>query len=189
MRTYLTLSTVAFCVALFIIFNSVGAGLDQFTADRVSETNLARYSEMAELLNAWLGIINAILVIILAVAVANTMLITITERQREIGTLKAIGITRKQIRELVLLETLTITVIAFIIGSIIGIAFSAASNYFFWQSDVSEAGLGLFLAPTRLTIGTLIGAAGISVIVGTLAALLPAIRAASLQPAEALRYE
>jgi putative ABC transport system permease protein len=189
LRTYLTLSTVAFCVALFIIFNSVGDGLDQYTADRASETNIARYSEMAELLNAWLGIINSILVIILAVAVANTMLITITERQREIGTLKAVGITGKQIRELVLLETVTITVIAFIVGCVIGMGISATSNYFFWQSESSGAGLGLFLAPTRITVGTLIGAAGLSIIVGTLAALLPAMRAASLQPAEALRYE
>jgi putative ABC transport system permease protein len=144
---------------------------------------------MSELLNSWLGIINSILVIILAVAVANTMLITISERQREIGTLKAVGITSRHIRELVLLETLTITVLAFIIGCIIGVSLTAASDYFFWNSDQSGGTLGLFIAPTRLTINTLIGAAGISIIVGTLAALLPAVRAASLQPAEALRYE
>jgi len=189
LRTYLTLSTVAFCVALFIIFNSVGDGLNLYIEDRGSETNIARYSEMAELLDAWLDIINSILIIILAVSVANTMLITISERQREIGTLKALGFTRAHIRELVLLEAFTISLIAFIAGTIAGVAVSVTSNYLFLNFGSVQGALGLFPAPTRISVDTMVGAAGISLIIGTLSSLLPAARAASLQPAEALRYE
>ena len=91
---------VAAVVALFIIFNSVGAGLNSHVSNRYSETQIDKYREMADLLDGWLVVLNSILTIILAVAIANTMLIAVSERQREIGTLKALGFKRKQIRDL-----------------------------------------------------------------------------------------
>jgi putative ABC transport system permease protein len=176
-------------VALFVLFNSVGEGLNDFIDERASETHLTRYSEMAKILDGWLMVLNVILVIILAVAVANTMLIAVSERNREIGTLKALGFTRKQIRELILLEAMTLTTIAFVIGCAVGIGLSLVSDYLFWQTTSQQEGLSWFFAPAKITPGLLAWAAFISIIIGTLAALYPAVRASALQPQEALRNE
>lgn len=188
LRTYLTISGIAVCVILFIFFNAVGEGVNEHIADRQSETHITRYSEMAEIMQSWLNVINIILIIILAVAVANTMLIAVSERQRILGTLKALGFTRRQLRTLIMLEALAITSFAFFIGSIIGISAAVLCDYLFWQFSPSGGELGFF-APAEITTGSIIGAALLSIIAGTLAALYPAVQASNLEPAEALRYE
>jgi ABC-type antimicrobial peptide transport system permease subunit len=189
LRTLLTVSGIAICVAMFILFNAFGEGLNSFIAESVSESNSARYLEMERMLDGWLNILTTILIIVLAVAVANTMLITVTERQREFGTLKALGFSRRQIRELVLLEALAITTMAFLLGCTLGISFAFLFDFLFQQSSAGGGGLGWFFAPAKVTIGSIIYAAFISIVIGTFAALYPAVRAAGLKPAEALRYE
>jgi ABC-type antimicrobial peptide transport system permease subunit len=174
---------------LFILFNAVGAGFNNYISTNIDSNNIERYREMSELLNGWLNVLNSVFVIILAVAVANTMLIAVSERKREFGILKALGLTRRQLRELVLLEALAITGLAFIIGCALGILFSFIVDFMFWQSTGDAGGIAWFFAPTEITPGIILGAAFISMVIGTLAALFPAILAGTLQPAEALRYE
>lgn len=189
LRTNLTIGGIAICVALFILFNSIGDGLNLYISQRLSETRIQKYGEMAVLLEGWLNVLNTIFIVILAVAVANTMLISVSERQREYGTLKALGFTRRQIRELILFEAMSLTGIAFIVGTGVGIVLSLTCNHLFWLSSGGSGGIGWFFAPAHITAATLLFAAFISIVVGTLAALYPAVRAAGLRPAEALRYE
>lgn len=190
LRTMLTVGGISVCVALFILFNAFGEGLDEYISGRASSTQIEEYKEMAELLDGWLYILTSILVIILAVTVANTMLISVSERRRELGTLKALGLTRGQIREIILIEAMAVTGLAFIIGTCLGISLALVCDYMFWQAaGTSGGGIGFFFAPAQITIGTILFAAFISIVIGTFAALYPAVRAGSQEPAEALRYE
>ncbi|UCH88710.1 MAG: FtsX-like permease family protein [Thermoplasmata archaeon] len=189
LRTYLTVSGIAVCIALFILFNSLGEGLNDYISGRTSSEHLERYEEMSELLDGWLNVLTSVFVIILVVAVANSMLISISERQRELGTLKAIGITSGQVRKLVFFEAWAITGLAFLIGTLLGIALALGCDQLFTSAGSGGEGLGWFFAPAKITFRTIISAAFISIVAGTLAALYPALRAASLKPAEALRYE
>ena len=189
LRTYLTVSGIAVCVALFVLFNSLGAGLDNYISEQAGRTNQNQYEEMSKLLDGWLYVLTSILMIILAVAVLNTMLIAVSERQNELGTLKALGFTRRQIRTMILLEAMIITSLAFVIGSGLGISWALICDFLFERYAESGGGLSFFFAPAQITFITIVNAAIISVVVGTLAAFYPAIKAASIKPQEALRYE
>ena len=189
LRTYLTLSGIAVCVALFVLFNSFGEGLDAYISDQAGDTNSDQYEEMAKLLDGWLYVLTLVLMIILAVAVVNTMLISVTERSHELGSLKAIGFSRRQIRTLILLEAFTVTTIAFVTGCSLGISLALFCDFLFNRFAESGGDLGFFFIPARITINTIINAAIISIVVGTLAAFYPAVKAASVKPQEALRYE
>ena len=189
LRTTLTIAGIAVCVILFIFFNSVGKGLNDYIEARAAETNISRYYEIAQILDSWLYIINTILIIVLTVAVANTMLIAVSERQRILATLKAVGFSNSQLRTLVLMEALVLSSLAFLIGSVVGVSAALISDFLFWQANPSGQELFLFLAPAELSTMTIIGAAVLSIVAGTLAALYPAVMASKMNPVEALRYE
>jgi putative ABC transport system permease protein len=111
-----------------------------------------------------------------AIGLMNIMLVSVTERTREIGVRKAIGATSKTIRNQFLIEAIVICQLGGMFGIFLGIAMGNAVSFFFNQG---------FIVPW----GWMIMAAILCFIVGLLSGLIPAIKAAKLDPIDALRFE
>jgi len=104
------------------------------------------------------------------------MLTTVTERTREIGLRKAIGAKRADINRQFLVEAIVIT----LVGGLIGVALGAAVSW----------GLTAFgIIQTKVSIGSIFLAFGVSAAIGIVFGYYPARRAGALNPIEALRYE
>ena len=102
------------------------------------------------------------------------MLVSVTERTREIGLRKALGAKPKDIRLQFLIEAVTLSALGGIIGIILGIAFSLLVNIFF---------------QTTITWWSIALSFGFSVLVGVVFGVAPALRASKMNPIQALRYE
>lgn len=126
--------------------------------------------------NIVLGSIAAISLVVGGIGIMNIMLASVTERTREIGVRRAIGAKKREIVLQFLIETVVLAMVGGLIGIGIGITIPWLVTYF--------AGM-----PTVVTATSLIMAAGISVAIGIIFGLYPAIRAANLDPIAALRHE
>ena len=125
-----------------------------------------------------MGGIAAISLLVGGIGIMNIMLVTVTERTREIGIRKAIGAERRSIIAQFLIEAAVICGIGGIIGIVIGCAGSLIAGKFLLQ--------GMILWPTQsITIGAFL----FSVVLGVLFGMYPAVKASGLQPVEALRAE
>lgn len=121
-----------------------------------------------------LGGISSISLIVGGIGIMNIMLVSVTERTREIGLRKALGATPNMIMLQFLIESALLSVLGGAIG--VGIAFLGT-----W-------GLQAFL-PAKITLDAIVLAFGVSAAVGVIFGVAPARRAANLSPIEALRYE
>jgi putative ABC transport system permease protein len=155
-------------------------GLDDFTLFRQDQL-LSTATSILGVLTIFLGGIAAISLLVGGIGIMNIMLVSVTERTREIGLRKAIGARKRDI----LLQFLTESVVLSLFGGVIGIllawlialavgAIAAASN----TAITPRIELSAILLATLFSMG-----------VGLLFGIYPANRAASLQPVEALRYE
>ncbi len=122
--------------------------------------------------------------------VTNTMIMSINERTREIGTLRAIGAQKSQVLRIFFSESLLIGALGAAAGAILGIIISLILPYF--SSSISSSGafgglLGGRLA-TSLVASNILLSMGLGVLVGVLAGIYPALRASRMKPEEALRY-
>ncbi len=124
-----------------------------------------------------LGTIAAISLIVSGIGIMNIMLVTVTERTREIGIRKAIGAERRTIIFQFLIEACMICGI----GGLLGIAASFPATWIYCKVQ-----LGRLIQPDTNIMGV---AAGVSVLLGVIFGLYPAIKASGLQPVEALRAE
>jgi putative ABC transport system permease protein len=124
--------------------------------------------------------IRALALIVGGIVVANTMIMSIFERTREIGTLRALGWRRRRILGQILLESLLLCLVSAVLGSIMGVGL---------LSLVTMApGVGQFVTATW-SPDVFITAFVTAAVLGILGGLYPAWRASKLEPAEALRYE
>ena len=114
------------------------------------------------------------------IVVANTMIMSIFERTREIGTLRAVGWTPRRIIRQVVEESLLLTLLAALFGSVLGV--------FFMYGLASIPVYRGILVP-KWTVGTFATAIAVAIVLGIVGGILPALRASRLQPVEALRYE
>jgi len=153
------------------------------TAKSMQET----ISSVINTLNLFLAGIAAISLVVGAIGIANTMFMSVMERTRQIGTLKALGATNFEVMLMFLFESAMIGFIGGLIGIFLG---------FIASGLISELGIRMIFigmrGTTSMTIITpqlILFAMGFSVLIGIISGLLPARRAAKLEPVEALRYE
>jgi putative ABC transport system permease protein len=122
-------------------------------------------------------------VFVAVVGIANTLIISVSERRREFGILRAIGGLRSQVRKMVLLEAVAISIVGVIVG-----AFAAIFNIQFMAHTESTVLAGYavpFYFPWSLVLETLPAV----IVVSLLAAWMPARRAMEMQVIEAIGYE
>jgi ABC-type antimicrobial peptide transport system permease subunit len=130
--------------------------------------------------NAMMGQISFLAVLIGGVGMLNTMLMSVLERTREIGVLRALGWRRRQVIGMILQEALALGVIGGICGILLGIGLG-------W-SFVLIPQIGDMLVP-QYSPQLLVQMLAVAVVTGFLGGLYPAWRATRMQPVEALRYE
>ena len=117
----------------------------------------------------------ALAVVIAILGIVNTLALSVVERRREIGMLRAVGMQRAQVRRTIYLESMLIA----LFGAIVGLALGVAFGWGFVRT-LRDEGLDTLTIPWGQLLAMLVGSA----VVGVLAALWPAIRAARTPPLE-----
>ncbi|MBX9602226.1 MAG: ABC transporter permease [Bryobacteraceae bacterium] len=143
--------------------------------------NLAAIVEAAEnvsvILTVVLMLVSSIALLISGIGIMNIMLVTVTERTREIGVRMAVGASRRAVLAQFLSEAVLISVLGGMLGIGLGLAVPLGVRYFVPEARIPVSALSALIAFL------------VSVIVGLVFGILPANRAARLSPTEALRYE
>lgn len=140
------------------------------------ESMLSSLTEMVSTISLAISVIAGISLLVGGIGVMNIMLVSITERTREIGTRKALGATNSSIRTQFIVESIVICIIGGIIGILIGIGIAAIATNL----------LGFSVSPS---IDGIVLSVSFSVFIGLFFGYYPANKAAKLNPIEALRYE
>jgi len=167
---------------------------EDFSGSKTLITNLN--NELGSLVSILTGVqagsfvLFLIVIAVVMVGLVNTFRIVIFERTKEIGTMRAVGTHRNQVRNLFLLEALFLALAGTIPGAVLGFVVLKVINLFSFAS-ISEIGYFLDGGHIAYTVspGMLIGSLVMVVIFTLLAALIPARQAAKMQPAEALRTQ
>ncbi|WP_042393239.1 ABC transporter permease [Streptacidiphilus carbonis] len=131
------------------------------------------------LLNLVYGLL-ALAIIIAVLGVVNTLALSVVERTREIGLLRAIGLSRRQLRRMVRLESVVIALFGAVLGLGLGLLWGLAAQHL-----LSLKGMQSLSIPWTTVIAVVLGAA----LVGLLAALGPALRASRLNVLDAIAHE
>jgi putative ABC transport system permease protein len=148
---------------------------DDFTVRNLSDIAEAATASSTIMTNL-LASIAGVSLLVGGIGIMNIMLVSVTERTREIGIRMAIGARSKVIRSQFLIESMTISLVGGIIGVLLGVAASVGiSNTLNWPTLVS---------PASILVSVIF-----SVIVGVVFGYYPARKAAALDPIDALRYE
>jgi len=135
-------------------------------------------------INIFLGVIGGMTLIIAGIGVANIMYVVVKERTQEIGIKRAIGAKRRHITFQFIFESLLIS----LTGGLLGLAISLGIIKLVW-SIPAEEGAFQFLGRPLISNVVVIIAIGLLTLIGLLAGLFPARKAANVDPVEALRYE
>jgi putative ABC transport system permease protein len=122
-------------------------------------------------------LVSTIALLISGIGIMNIMLVTVTERTREIGLRKAVGASRRAVLQQFLTESIVISMAGGMLGIVVGIAIPLSVRFFTDAIRVPISAMSVLVA------------FGVSVAVGVIFGMLPANRASQLNPTEALRYE
>lgn len=158
----------------------VEEGEEDFST-RTAEDIIRSFNNQLAIIRGVLLGIGAISLLVGAVGIMNTMYTSVVQRTREIGVMKAVGATKRQITVLFMIESGIIGAIGGIIGALAGIGISKLAAGFISQ------GLGLEFS-AYIGANLLFGSIVFAFLVGMLSGVLPARKAARLEPAEALSY-
>lgn len=140
------------------------------------------------ILQTMLGSVGGLALLVASIGIANTMVMTVYERTKEIGILKAIGASPGDIRMLFVTEAALVGLLGGIVGTIggwlLGLGLNEGILAYLHYQDIAVT--GTFFVVTGWLVAL---ALAFATVVGLLAGLYPAARAARLDPLEALRYE
>jgi putative ABC transport system permease protein len=148
---------------------------------RYKVENLSAILDAAQKISMILGVVlllvSAIALVISGIGIMNIMLVTVTERTREIGLRMAVGAARRDVLEQFLAEAMLISVAGGAIGILIGVAVPVLVNFLVPEVRIP------------ISVWSVVVAFAVSMLVGLVFGIVPANRAARLNPTEALRYE
>ncbi len=144
--------------------------------DEYAASQQAMVDSMLNIIYALLGLA----VVIAVLGIVNTLGLSVLERTKEIGLLRAVGFTRRDIRNMVTLESVAIAILGAILGLSLGVLFGYGI-----QQVTADDGMGVFSIPWALLIGAVVAA----ILVGILAAVMPSRRAARTDVLEAIAAE
>lgn len=141
-----------------------------------AESQISQMNSTMTSMRIAIGAIAAISLLVGGIGVMNILLVSVTERTKEIGIRKALGATRGDIRKQFIIESVIICIIGGIFGIILG-------------TGLGLLGSKLLKVPSLPSLGSIVVAVGFSMLIGVFFGYYPANKAAKLDPIEALRYE
>ena len=169
---------------------SKGEYVEQTLRNMFEDASVVREEELMRQIDRIMNVINGVLLALGSVSLAvgalgilNTVMMSVHERRREIGMLKAVGAERWHVLFLFLSEALIISIIGGLIGCGLGLA-----GVYLIQWLVSMIGLNLTV-PLLIAPDILVGAFAVAIIIGIIAGIYPSWKASNVPPVEALRYE
>ena len=180
-----------------LMVRAVELGAVTAVIEAIEEMNLSVQSleaildvanQVLALLQALLGSVGALALLVAALGVANTMMMAIYERTREIGILKALGASRGEIRSMFTVESAMLGLLGGVFGLFFGFLLGRFVDWVAHRYLINEGitGIGpLSVIPWWLAAGAILFA----ILIGILAGIYPAARAAKLDPVKALRHE
>jgi putative ABC transport system permease protein len=140
------------------------------------------------IIDSVLGLLGGISLLVASFGIANTMIMSILERTREIGIMKAIGAEDREIRLIFFVEAAVIGVVGGVVGVLIAWGIDGLANRLAYRFILKPQGasfIDFFSLPIYLSVGAILFA----LIISILAALYPASRAARIDPVRALRHD
>lgn len=179
-------STVSVNAAEGVSPGELGEQLDEVVADLVTVTvqnqeefTDAQRASVNQLLYLIYGLLG-LAIVIAVLGVVNTLALSVIERTREVGLLRAVGLSRRQLRRMVRLEAVAIAVLGAVLGVVMGLVFGTVL-----QQSLAEDGVTELAIP----VGQLLIVVAVAAVLGVLAAVLPARRAAKLNVLRAITTE
>lgn len=151
-------------------------------------TQLLQFRILSIALQVLLALVGALTLGIAGIGLMNIMLVAVQQRTREIGIEKALGARKSHILTQFLAEAFVITAVGGTLGILLAVAVSLAVGRITFYSAIADnaQNADIYL---RISFTSVLVATGILVVTGLVSGMIPAIRAASLDPIEALRYE
>jgi len=184
-RSALTISGIAVGVTLIVALASISETLNsavEAASSRLTAQQAAGVAEVSRSVNMFLAGVCGVAFLIAGLGIMNTMLISVAERKREIGIMKAVGAGKRRIMQVFMLEAVVLGVVAGATGCILGFGLTKAVGVILAVSRNAE--LSIDVSFRSLTVAFLV-----ALVSAILWGAYPSWRASCLKPVEALRNE